>query len=637
MGSIAKMEKRMALGALDDSWYMPGGSFYGGVGPQTKAGAQVSEFNAMQLSVVWACIKMLSEDSASLPLHLYRRRKGGGKDRAWADDRYFLLHDQPNPEMTAMSFRESYASHLLSWGNGYAEQERTGGRINKLVALWPVTPNRVTVRRNAKRKIEYQVNCFNTGEWAINGTSNAGGSGNVVLPKENMLHTPGLSFNGLYGYSPIAAAREAIGLGKALEEFGGLYFGNGMHPGAVITHENPIKDISATRQAFNEVYGGLGKAHRLMLLEAGMKFEKVGIPPEDSQFLESRKFQNIDIGTRIYRFPPQMYGEFDKASTYASAEQFTIDYVTKTLRAWLVRLEQSYNMALLDRSEYGVYFFEHNVEGLLRGDILTRYQAHVLGKRNGFLNADEIRDTENYNPIPDGLGQEYIVEKNMIGLDDLGKDVQPVIVQKKSAKVFDFRKVDKIDWEAIYAEGGAHWADDLQPSKFAQDFAQKLIDEGKKSVLEIGCGNGRDSILFALAGLKVTSIDMVQDAVDMAIKNAKNADVAVDFQAGNAEKLTFPDKSFDAVFTLSVLHSTNMKKSIPEVYRVLKSKGIAFVYIYSNVEKIDGTKTEFISVDEYVDLVKAEGFTIGDIYTTPEDEYDGAGEKHLLIVSELRK
>ncbi|MFH2042890.1 MAG: phage portal protein [Acidobacteriota bacterium] len=426
MGIIGKLEKRMALGAIDDSWYQPGGSFYGAIGRQTKAGAPVSEYNAMQLSVVWACIKILSEDSASLPLHLYRRRKSGGKDRAWADDRYSLMHDTPNPEMTAMSFRETFASHLLSWGNAYAEKERTGGRINRVVALWPITPNRVTPRRNQAKKIEYKVDLyFNNGTFGIDAMSNAGAREAVILPKENMIHTPGLSFNGLFGYSPISAAREAIGLGMALEEFGERYFGDGLHPSAVVTHPGQVKDVKAMREAFNEVYGGLGNTHRLMLLEDGMKIEKIGIPPEDSQFLETRKFQNIDIGTRIYRLPPQMYGEYDKASTYASAEQFAIDYVTKTLRAWLVRLEQSYNMSLLDPSEYGVYFWEHNVEGLLRGDIETRYKAYVLGKRNGFLNADEVREKENLNPIPEGRGQEFIVEKNMIGIDDLGKDITP--------------------------------------------------------------------------------------------------------------------------------------------------------------------------------------------------------------------
>jgi HK97 family phage portal protein len=412
-GSIAAMEKRMAMGPTDDSWYTPGGMFYGGPGTKTKSGSSVSEFNAMQLAVVWACIKILSEDSASLPLHLYRRRKGGGKDRAWADDRYFLLHDQPNPEMTAMSFRESYASHLLSWGNGYAEKERTGGRINKVIALWPITPNRVTVKRDEKRKLVYAVN--------MSGSNLQ----NVTLPKENILHTPGLSWNGLVGYSPIAAARESIGLGMSLQEYGELYFGNGTHPGVIVSHPGKLgKDgYESMKNALMDAYSGLGQSHRLMLLEEGLKMEKVGIPNNEAQFLESMKYNNVDIGTRIYRLFPQQYGEYDKASTYASAEQFAIDYVTKVLRSWLVRLEQSYNMSLLDPSEYGVYFWEHNIEGLLRGDIAARYAAYVMGKRNGFLNADEIRDQENLNPIPDGLGQEYIVEKNMIGVGDLGQDL----------------------------------------------------------------------------------------------------------------------------------------------------------------------------------------------------------------------
>jgi HK97 family phage portal protein len=400
--------------SLDDSWYHPGGFLYGGSGGQkTKSGSAVSNLNAIQLSVVWACIKILSEDSASLPLHLYRRRKGGGKDRAWADDRYALLHDTPNPEMTAMSFREAYAAHLISWGNGFAEIEYTRGRVKKPVALWPITPNRVIVKRDEKKRIIYKI--------SMAGTGNA----DLVLPKENILHTPGLSFDGLVGYPPIMSHAETVGFGMSLEEFGAKYFGEGTHPSAIVTHPGHLKDSKVVRDALNIVYSGLDNSQRLMLFEDGMTFSPISIKPEEAQFLETRKYTNVDIGTRIFRLPPQMYGEYDKASTYASAEQFAIDYVTKTLRSWLVRLEQSYNMALLDPSERGVYFYEHNIEGLLRGDILSRFQAHVLGKRNGFLNADEIRDIENLNPIPGGMGSEYIVERNMIGIDDLGKDIVP--------------------------------------------------------------------------------------------------------------------------------------------------------------------------------------------------------------------
>jgi len=198
-------------------------------------------------------------------------------------------------------------------------------------------------------------------------------------------------------------------------------------------------------------------------------------------------------------------------------------------------------------------------------------------------------------------------------------------------------KKDKVDWNKLYNEGSAHWADNLQPSKFAQDFAKKMVDKNKKTVLEIGCGNGRDSILFALAKRKVTAIDLVPEAIKIAESNAKKSKVKIDFQVGNAENLKFEDSSFSALFTLSVLHSTNIKKSIQEIHRVLKKNSIAFVYIYSNVEKIDGTENSFISVDEFIDLVKKTGFEISDIYTSSEDEYDEAGERHSVIVSELKK
>lgn len=410
MGLIANMEQRMAVGALDDKWYQPGGMFYGGTGIKTKSGSSISEMNAMQLAIVWCCIKIISEDSASLPLHLYKRRKSGGKDKATADDRYYLLHDRPNPEMTAMSFREAYAAHLLSWGNGYAEKQ-TRGSLGKIEALWPITPNRVTVKRNDKKQIVYSVTM-------------PGGVAPIQMLKRQILHTPGLSFNGLVGYSPIAAAREAMGLGKTLEEFGSTYFENGIRPSFVVSVKGTMKDPKARREALEEVYSGLSKAHRIMLLEEAEKVEKLGIPNDEAQFLESRKFQNIDIGSRIYRLSPQQYGEYDKASTYASAEQFAIDYVTKTLRCWLVRLEQSYNMNLLDPSEYGDYYFEHNIEGLLRGDIKSRYEAYQIGRNNGWLNPDEIRELENLNPMEGNQGKIYLVPLNMIPATQLDQNIK---------------------------------------------------------------------------------------------------------------------------------------------------------------------------------------------------------------------
>jgi len=425
MGILSAIERRNATAALDDKWYTPGGYFYGGIGGKTRSGAKVSEFSAMQLAVVWCCIKVIAEDIASLPLHLYKRLPNGGKKRAVDHPLYTLLHDQPNPEMTAFSFRESYAQHILSWGNGYAEKVYGRGLVGRNVVeqLWPITPNRVTPKRDDKKQLVYKITLSN-------------GDSPVVLPKRLILHTPGLGFDGITGYSTIAFFRQCIGLGMALEEYAELYFGNGTHPSAIVTHPNQVKDKAAMREALTEVYGGLGNAHRLMLLEDNMKFEKVGIPNDEAQFLESRKYSNVDIGTRIYRLPPQMYGEYDKASTYASAEQFAIDYVTKTLRAWLVRLEQSYNMNLLAPDERREYFWEHNAEGLLRGDAQSRGEFYQKLFAVGGITPNQVAEIENWNPIgPEG--DRRFVPLNMIPLEDAGKDVKkPTTAAEKNSFIY---------------------------------------------------------------------------------------------------------------------------------------------------------------------------------------------------------
>lgn len=400
MGIIANMERRMAAGTvgLDDKWYSPGGFFWGGTGIKTKSGASVSELNAMQLSVVWRCVSKIAGDGSSLPLILYKQTGNDGKERVKDDPLYSLLHDSPNPEMTAMSFREAYMAHILSWGNGYAEIVNGKGLVGRSVveALYPITPNRVTVKRNKgeiknipTNAIYYYVSMAGTGLQ------------DVALPKEKVLHTPGFSFNGLNGYSPIAAAREAIGLGKTLEEFGASYFENGIRPSFILSTNTTFKDPRARREALEEVYGGLGHAHRIMLLEEAEKIEKIGIPNDEAQFLETRKYTNIDIGTRIYGLPPHMYGELDSAIK-ASVEQNAIDYVTGTLRMWLVRVEQSIKMSLMPKDRRGSYFYEHLIDGLLRGDSAARADYYTKAKAGRWMTTNEIRARENLPPIEGG-------------------------------------------------------------------------------------------------------------------------------------------------------------------------------------------------------------------------------------------
>ncbi len=191
------------------------------------------------------------------------------------------------------------------------------------------------------------------------------------------------------------------------------------------------------------------------------------------------------------------------------------------------------------------------------------------------------------------------------------------------------------DWEEAYSDNPPHWAVDLAPSLFAQEFTSELAE--RLSVLEIGCGNGRDSIFFAKAGLKVTAIDVAPGAIKLAKANAKLAEVKIDFKVANAEALPFEDGQFESVFSLSVLHATDLQKSMPEVKRVLASEGLAFIYLYGDTQFADGKVEKVISIDDYLLLVKSLNLTVLDIYSEQEDDFDEFGEKHLIIVSLLQK
>ncbi|MBA7588976.1 Ubiquinone biosynthesis O-methyltransferase, mitochondrial [subsurface metagenome] len=211
-------------------------------------------------------------------------------------------------------------------------------------------------------------------------------------------------------------------------------------------------------------------------------------------------------------------------------------------------------------------------------------------------------------------------------------EVEAILKALKNVKALSPR-----DWEEAYSEDPPHWAVDLTPSLFAQEFAEELASRKLKSVLEIGCGNGRDSIFFARSGLEVTAIDVAPSAIKLAKENAKEAEVDIDFSVANAEKLPFKDGQFGAVFTLSVLHATKLAKSLPEVNRVLKKDGLAFVYLYGDTEFAGGKREEVIAVDKYLELLKALGFTVLDFYDEQEKDFDEFGEKHLIIVSLLQK
>ena len=378
---------------------------------RTTSGKPVNERTAMQTTAVYACVRILAEAVASLPLHVYEYQDDGGKKLVHDHPLYYLLHDEPNPEMTSFVFRETLMSHLLIWGNAYAQIIRDGA--GRVLGLYPLLPDKMEVQRDDKGNI-YYVYSRNSDE---NPTFKE--YGNIKLKAEDVLHIPGLGFDGLIGYSPIAMAKNAVGMTLACEAYGASFFANGANPGGVLEHPGVLKDPSKVRESWNSVYRGVSNAHKIAVLEEGMKYQQIGIPPEEAQFLETRKFQINEIA-RLYRIPPHMVGDLDKSS-FSNIEQQSLEFVKYTLDPWVIRWEQSLQRSLLLPGEKGKYFIKLNVDGLLRGDYQSRMNGYAVGRQNGWFSANDIREMENMNPIPDEEGGNlYLINGAMTKLADAG-------------------------------------------------------------------------------------------------------------------------------------------------------------------------------------------------------------------------
>jgi len=377
------------------------GSAYSFFFGSTTSGKTVNERTAMQTTAVYACVRILAETIASLPLHTYKYMDRG-KDKALDHPLYYLLHDEPNPEMTSFVFRETLMSHLLLWGNAYAQIIRDGrGRV---VALYPLLPDKITVDRTSNGEIFYQY---------------LKDTGTVILRAEEVLHIPGLGFDGLVGYSPIAMAKNAIGMSIATEEYGAKFFANGANPGGVLEHPGVVKDPKRVRESWNTVYQGSTNAHRVAVLEEGMKFQAIGIPPEQAQFLETRKFQTEEI-CRIFRVPPHLVASLDKA-TFSNIEHQSISFIDNTIIPWVSRIEQSLQRSLFTETEKKIYFIKFNLNARLRGDAASRANFYQTMRQNGIMSANDIRELEEMNLIPDELGgSKYLVNGNFIDMANAG-------------------------------------------------------------------------------------------------------------------------------------------------------------------------------------------------------------------------
>lgn len=339
---------------------------------------------------VYQCVRVLSNTFAQLPLKLYRRRPGGGKDEATDHPLYRVLHLAPNPEMTSFVWRKIAMRHLATWGNHYSE---IAVDVLGRPQLWPIAPERMEVRWEGSRRVYTHVS--------------AGGVRREMRPG-SVFHMQGQTTDGLTGSSPLADLRKTLSLAQSASRFAGAVFENGARPGTVLTHPKTISTPAQERLiAQMEDLKGTSKANKTVLLEEGMTVTTIGFPPEDAMFLETQLNQHRLI-YGAYGIPPHKVGDLERA-TFSNIEHQALEYIQDGALPWLVNAEQEFAVQLIDEDDV---FAEFLVDGYLRGDSKSRAEALAIRRQNGTLTADEWRAMENENPLPDGTGSQVWMPVN---------------------------------------------------------------------------------------------------------------------------------------------------------------------------------------------------------------------------------
>lgn len=371
--------------------------FSGVDGMRSTSGVSVNQEKALQMVAVYACVSYIADYVASLPKITYERL-AKGKNRAVDHYLYPLLHDQPNPYMNDYEFVETLTGHVLLWGNAYAEIERNGA--GQVTALWPLRPDRMRVQIFDGKIFYYYMAPNSAAEQQL--TSN------------RVFHLRGLGSDGISGYSPIYLHKEAIGLAFAEQEYRTRFFSQNASPGGVLQKEGTLTDagIQRLKKQWNEAHSGLSNAHRVAVLEEGVKWQQIGIPAKDMEFIEGRKYQKSEIAT-IYRVKPYKIGQMEPGTvSFASIEQQALDTHIDTMRPWVIRWEKKYS-SLLTQPERRKFFVEFLFDAVLRADSESRARTLQIWRMNGLINGDDWLEIENRNPLPDDKGKEYWRPANM--------------------------------------------------------------------------------------------------------------------------------------------------------------------------------------------------------------------------------
>jgi HK97 family phage portal protein len=390
----------------------------------TNAGVRISEHVAMKFEIWWVCVRAIADTLATPPLILYERLPGGGKRHASELPQFGLMHDAPNGETTSQYFRQTLMAHVCNWGNCYAEIERNVK--GDPIALHPLLPDRtraarVLVKDKATGDVQPQrvVICQ-----VPQGEGFQGGS-EVVLPAENVFHVPGLGFNGVSGYPVVRMARQSLGHAIAIDEFGARFFGSGARLSGVVEYPGVLSADAKDRirTSLEVQHRGLSQSHRLAILDEGMKWQQTSVPPDDAQFLQS-SLASVSRICRWFRVPPHIAMDLSRG-TFSNIEVQSIEFIRFAMLHWYVAWEQWLNKALLTPEQRKRYFFEFLVEGFLRGSLQERYTAYAVGRQWGWLCADDVRELENMNPLPNNAGKMYLVPMNMVPADQAANVGQP--------------------------------------------------------------------------------------------------------------------------------------------------------------------------------------------------------------------
>ncbi len=381
-------------------------------GRTSASGEVVNPSTSLGLSAYFASIRAISEDEAKLPFPVFKRTGDRNKDRVQNHFVSRLLNDEPNPEMSGMQWREAMGGNAMGWGGGFSEIVRDG--LGRAVELWPLSPDSVSIQRQRTGFVN-GVPQFTL----VYRVTRKPGDSPVILDQSSVFHLHGFGFDGITGYSVAQLAKQSIGLGLATEKSGASFFGNSSRPdGILVTPEG--KNLKKNgrenlKKAWDATYGGAGKSHQTAVLEGGVKWQSISIPNEDAQWIETRQFNVEDIA-RWFRIPPHKIQHLLR-STFSNIEQQSIEYVTDTLMAWLVRWEKEVQRKLIPEDEKDTFFAEHIIEGLLRGDIDTRFKAYSTARQWGWFSVNDIRALENLNGIGE-KGDVYLVPLNMQSATD---------------------------------------------------------------------------------------------------------------------------------------------------------------------------------------------------------------------------